>query len=170
MGAAHAEAQKQRGYQETKNTITKSSIGHFVHHFSSFVSSRDFSSSIPSMILISDRCPVSTSVAKLKSSASCPAPAVSNKFLTIVSAPLWCCTIPVRNKRSNSVAFALRSASICSGVSMPGIRCAAPCDLLDMFMPCVAAIPVEELDMEMGSPRAASQRCINLISSDCERL
>ena len=49
-----------------------------------------FLSSISCMILISARCPVSTSVAKLNSSASCPAPAVSNKTLTMVSAPLWC--------------------------------------------------------------------------------
>lgn len=48
------------------------------------------SPSIVCIILISARWPLSTSVAKLNSSASCPAPAVSNKSFTIIKAPPWC--------------------------------------------------------------------------------
>src|SRR6202046_2850592 len=49
-----------------------------------------FLSNIDCIILISARCVLSASVAKLKMSASWPAPAVLNKSLTIVNAPLWC--------------------------------------------------------------------------------
>src|SRR5579871_6449026 len=47
-----------------------------------------FSPTFPCIILISARWPVSTSVAKPKISPSWPAPAVSNRSFTIVSAPL----------------------------------------------------------------------------------
>src|ERR1700735_503967 len=49
-----------------------------------------FLSNIDCIILISARCVLSASVAKLKMSASWPAPAVLNKSFTIVNAPLWC--------------------------------------------------------------------------------
>src|SRR5437588_132625 len=65
-------------------------FAHSLHGLSSFVFPGASFSDIPCMILISARCPVSTSVAKLKSSASCPAPAVANKSFTMISAPWWC--------------------------------------------------------------------------------
>ena len=49
-----------------------------------------FLSNIDCIILISARWVLSASVAKLKMSASWPAPAVSNKSFTIINAPLWC--------------------------------------------------------------------------------
>src|SRR5580692_4877340 len=73
--------QKDRGHR-----YTKSNTGHSVHRFSS----EGFFSNIFCIILISARCVLSASVAKLKRSASCPAPAVSNKSFTMVNAPLWC--------------------------------------------------------------------------------
>src|SRR5262249_8242604 len=83
LQSANAGRQKRNGHQQTKNKIPRS-----IHRFSSFISPEAFLSSIPCIILISARCPVSTSVAKPNNSASCPAPAVSNKSFTIVSAPL----------------------------------------------------------------------------------
>jgi hypothetical protein len=59
------------------------------------IDSYDFSylglwSNMVCITLISARWPLSTSVAKLNSSASCPAPAESNKSFTMLKAPLWC--------------------------------------------------------------------------------
>ena len=63
--------------------------------------------------------------------------------------------------------MAFRRASICSGVSIPGIRAIAigGDEWSDLSMSDIPAIA-----METGSPRAASHRCINFISSDCELL
>src|SRR5205823_11872261 len=78
---AHAGKENKRGPGGTQRDNGRS-----IHRFSSFV----FFSSMDSIIRISARCELSASVAKLNSSASCPAPAVSNKSFTMVSAPLWC--------------------------------------------------------------------------------
>src|ERR1019366_336415 len=60
------------------------------------LSAQGLFSSIFCMILISARCVLSASVAKLNRSASWPAPGASNKSFTITSAPLWCWIIPVK--------------------------------------------------------------------------
>src|SRR5579859_3989876 len=57
--------------------------GQSVHHFSFCTFSNMFS-----IMRISARCALSASVAKLNNSASCPAPAVSNRSFTMVNAPL----------------------------------------------------------------------------------
>ena len=78
---AHTGKQDKSGHR-----CTKSKAGKSIHCFSS----GDFFSSMDRMILISALCVLSASVAKLKMSASWPAPAVLNKSFTMISAPLWC--------------------------------------------------------------------------------
>src|SRR5438477_418678 len=85
----HAETQNHGSQSHTKRKTV-----HSVHHFSP----DDFFSNIDCIILISARCVLSASVAKLKRSASWPAPAVSNKSFTMINAPLWCWIMPVKNK------------------------------------------------------------------------
>src|SRR5262249_32359724 len=74
----HAEKQKRGSHRGTNQKA-----GESVHRFSSV----DFFSNMPCIILISARCVLSASVAKLNRSASWPAPAVSNKSFTMVNAP-----------------------------------------------------------------------------------
>ena len=57
------------------------------------------------MILISARWVLSASVAKLKMSASCPAPAVLNKSFTIIKRPIVVLNHADKKSRSNSSAF-----------------------------------------------------------------
>ena len=75
-------------YSETRNKCdphhTQGKTGQSIHRFSS----RGSFFSMVSMIRISARCVLSASVAKLNNSASCPAPAVSNRSFTMVNAPL----------------------------------------------------------------------------------
>ena len=73
-----------RNKKSAATAMTHRQTGHSVHCFSS----EFFFFNMASIIRISARWVLSASVAKLNSSASCPAPAVSNRSFTMVKAPL----------------------------------------------------------------------------------
>src|SRR3984957_7041412 len=145
-GTHHSRAKSHTGQTESESV-------HTVHRFSF---------KMPCIIPISALCVLSTSVAKSNRSASWPAPGVSKSCLTITSAPLWCCIIPVKNSRSNSAPLACRSPSICSGVTIPGMAC--------IGLPLISISGIPGIAIDTASPRASSHRLMNFISSVCERL
>ena len=83
---AEARTTEHRGQRQTGQV--DSQILESLHRFSSEVFVPVSFCSMPCMILISARWVLSASVAKLKISASCPAPAVLNRSFTIINAPL----------------------------------------------------------------------------------
>ena len=81
----------------------------------------------------------------------------------MISAPVWCWIMPVRNRRSNAAPLAFASASICCGVNMPGIS-----GIASISICCDPSGHVLHVacSMEIGLPRSSSHCFMNWISSD----
>ena len=79
------------------------------------------SSSMSSILLISEPWSAWMSEASLKTKSSWAAPSVAKRSRTMVTAPLWCMIMYFRKRRSKSVPLAWRSSSSCSALSIPGM-------------------------------------------------